>query len=761
MVVRNKKNDKRDDNVLKWRFPLARSQCGIPMGNGMFGALVWGGTDWLCVTLNRADFWDHRGGELTPGEDLFEELKQLYDPEISSSMDAPFEVVGRARPKGAFRNTRLPMGRFEWKLREGARWSEGRLHFESGRLELLWEEAHGTSGSVAMALHPRESALWIADEGGVLSPPEPRPAWEWVSEAMESRGFVYPAVVNEETLRGWIQDCPEDSAMAALCERRPSGFVVVMAPGENIEEARCNAEVALASEPQGRKGDFFSETAEWWREYWKGLPDVSLPDPFFDHFLRFALFKFAGATSPESALPSGLQGPWCEEYQIPTWSGDYHFNVNIQQIYTLAFPCGKAAHLLPLFDMLERCSGIFREQARRMVGISDGLLMCHATDDRGYACGGVGPGACIDQAVSGWTAQLFWLYYRHTGDLEFLRDRAVPFMCGVMRVFEEMLEWDEGRPSLPISISAEYGKPMPDGSFHRVGPDASYQFACMHMLLDALLDAHHILGEAPRSSWVALKKALPQWTLVGEVGKERIGIWKDTDLEISHRHHSHLACVYPFDTLSDRTPEQQAIVERSFQRWLEVGMSDWSEWCLPWAAILQAREGYRESPLLLLNLCRELFMNEGLANVYIPNFAGFTLHGFKRFTGPLETCEIMQLDGTMGVATALYEMLAHTHRGMVRFFPAVPERWRDVVFNNIHLPGPLHVGGEKKNGVVVKVTLMNPSGGIVRLDVPGHVKISLDRKGSIREYALPLEIEMEAGEVIEGKPIVSAKEKRG
>ena len=45
---------------LNWNFPLPRTHCGILLGNGLFGAIVWGGDNKLCITVNRADFWDHR-----------------------------------------------------------------------------------------------------------------------------------------------------------------------------------------------------------------------------------------------------------------------------------------------------------------------------------------------------------------------------------------------------------------------------------------------------------------------------------------------------------------------------------------------------------------------------------------------------------------------------------------------------------------------------------------------------------------------------
>ncbi len=44
-------------------FPLPRPHCGPTLGNGRQGLLVWGETT-LRLTVARAGFWDHRGGQV-------------------------------------------------------------------------------------------------------------------------------------------------------------------------------------------------------------------------------------------------------------------------------------------------------------------------------------------------------------------------------------------------------------------------------------------------------------------------------------------------------------------------------------------------------------------------------------------------------------------------------------------------------------------------------------------------------------------------
>jgi hypothetical protein len=373
----------------------------------------------------------------------------------------------------------------------------------------------------------------------------------------------------------------------------------------------------------------------------------------------------------------------------------------------------------------EPFQNIMRNNAKNLFGIDDGLLMTHAVDDRGMQCGGVGAGAVLDFACGGWTAQLYWLYYKYTHDRDFLENRAYPFICGIMRVFEESLEEYNGKLSIPLSISAEYGvefkiKRHDRNWDRRTGRDPSYQLACTHMLTDILLECSKILGIEPRPVCLDIKKRLPKYTLVGSKGEERIAIWEGQDLDVCHRHHSHLACIYPFDSLGEWGDEDKRIIENSIDHWIAIGMGEWSEWCYPWAAIIQARMGFREAPAVLLGIWKELFVNEGWATVYLPKFRGLTALRREDMLKPKDTSEIMQLDGTMGGATAILEMLVHQKGDTVYVFPAVPIQWKNISFKNVCLPGAFRISAKRRNSQIETISVKSLKGGQLRIRFDGH-----------------------------------------
>lgn len=122
------------------------------------------------------------------------------------------------------------------------------------------------------------------------------------------------------------------------------------------------------------------------------------------------MYKLAGLTTP-GGVAATLQGPWIEEYQLPPWSSDYHFNINIQMIYWPCLATGRFEHFWPLWDMILGWMPQLQENAARFFGAKNALLMPHAVDDR---CAGVGSfwTGMIDQACTAWMGQLAWHHYQ-------------------------------------------------------------------------------------------------------------------------------------------------------------------------------------------------------------------------------------------------------------------------------------------------------------------------------------------------------------
>lgn len=700
-------------DTFELKFPLRRVHTGMPVSNSRLGALIFGEGRALEICVCESSNFDHRFGKKLWDPKPYSKIVELYDPyDVTPINDFLKESTHQCNDVFNdiwWPSTRLGGGRIIFTLAEELELI--RLRYSSGKIE-----AQTVSGKIIeFIISLSSNDLLVFDPQKLIIKQQTVPMWDKLKDILLQVGFKAP----ERFEDGWFQPVPKDPGLDVRSRKTPYGRVI------QVNLVNSPREFPLPDPEKVRK-----QTAEWFADYWHESTSVELPDPFFNRFFKFAQYKFAVSTMP-GGKAAALQGPFLEDYQKPPWSCDYHFNVNIQQIYTFGFGIGRPGHLMPLFNMLEsdKFYNNMRDNARSLFGIDDGIILTHAVDDWGMQCGGLGVGAVLDFACAGWVATLYYNYYQYTLDREFLRNRAWKFMYATMRALECALEFNDGKYSLPVSISAEYGctfKVEKDGRLcsQNSGRDPSNQLTMIHYLLNCLIESSKILNLELPEKWLDIKEKLPRFTSNGE----RVILWKGQDLDVCHRHHSHLAMIYPFDLMDEMTENELQMIDNAIEHWIWLGMGQWTEWCYPWAAIIHARFGLSESPVQLLNLWKSLFVNESQATVYLPKYRGLTSHRITDIQKPRETSEVIQLDGTMAGATAIMELLVQKHGDTIKLFPAVPEEWVDVAFENIRLPGGITVSARREHGRTVECTL--------HATAPTTVKLQLDSDSCLLEYEL-------------------------
>jgi hypothetical protein len=258
-----------------------------------------------------------------------------------------------------------------------------------------------------------------------------------------------------------------------------------------------------------------------------------------------------------------------------------------------------------------------------------------------------------------------------------------------MRGYEEMLKNFE----IPLAISAEYA--ASNGNMTAVaGKNPSYQLAAIRKLAMILIEISALLKKEPRPVWQKILEKVPHYSVVKGYDsysgnyENRIAVWEGQDLDVCHRHHSHLGAIWPFDSLPEKCDqEMEEIIGNSIDHWISMGIGKWSEWCIPWANIIYTRMGLNEAPMQLFNIWREIFVNEGLCTVYLPRMRSLIAHRRHDIAKPKDENEVMQLDGCGGFLDAFTQMCAYTRFDKLYLFHGMPEKWHDVLIKNLHLPG--------------------------------------------------------------------------
>ena len=690
---------------LEWIFPLPRTHTGALLGNGVQGLMVWG-DDALHITVGRAGFWDHRGGNLFASRTTYAEVRALLEAGDEPALRRVFARPDHA-PGTPDEPTQIGGGRIELRFPAGFHPVRATLDLATATLRVTLADGRGNSGVATIRQAMSEELAWVELDAALGTPTIALvPAWQHVSEQLASVGVSPPEPLDVLGGGGFIQRLPEDAPLA-LAWSLGTAETPILRIGTALGEGAAAQAIDLATQ-----GDLVAarmEAAAWWAEYWAGVPRVEVPDAVAQEAWDYGLYKLAGLTTP-GGVAATLQGPWMEEYQIPPWSNDYHFNINVQMIYLPCLMAGRFEHLWPLWEMLLGWQGRMRENGAHFFGADDALLMPHAVDDRCAAVGSFWTGM-IDQACAAWMAQLAWLHYRHSLDERALREVAWPLLAGSFNGYWAMLEEHEGHLSLPVSVSPEYNA----AQMNAWGRDASFQLAALHFLADTLPKAADLLSQPHDTRWERVRREVPPYTLVGPGDQRRIGLWRGQDLDESHRHHAHLGAIYPFCTVDPADSAHADVVRSTFQHWIKQGAGLWSGWCVPWASILCARADMPEAAVQWLHWWHDVFTNEGRGTLHNAAFPGQSLMwGWPRNSeGTLR--EIMQMDAGMGALSAVQELLLQQRGDTIALMLGVPARWRGLRFNGICTAGGFRVGATRANGRTTEVRVGSVAGGRIAL----------------------------------------------
>lgn len=696
--------------MLKWVFPLPRTHTGILLGNATMGAMIWGEGACLKITIGRSDFWDHRGGLPWQEEQNYAAIRACLEAKDEEGIRRLFRPPTESTAGQPRRPSILPVGRVDLHLGEGAKLTSGTLNLRNSEATvryLLKDKDY--SLTIHLALECQVIMVDLDGRTDVLV--ESVPSWRFKGDYFTSISMTPPEMVDDAGVCGWVQSLPVDPNLGVLYQQNGGMLAICTARSDATEQTLSVGKGILKRSLERGFEALRLENAAWWSAYWDEVPDVELPHAMLEELYAYGMYKLAGFSQPDG-IAGTLQGPWIEEDELPPWSSDYHFNINVQMCYWPVYKSNRLEHLRPLFDLIFSWEPILRQNAKHFIGIEDGYLLPHAVDDACTCMGGFWTG-CIDHACTGWVAQMMYDYARYACDETFLKEKAYPFMKGTMRVYEEMLERKDGAFILPVSVSPEYR----GASMDAWGANASFQLACIHRLCENLIDAAECIGETPKPVWSEILESLPKACLSED--RKRIILWEGVELEESHRHHSHLAAIFPFDTIDIHDNTWKPIIGQSINEWIGKGMGHWSGWCIPWASMIHSRLGNGETAVLLLEIWKAVFTNEGRGTLHDTNRIGFSLVGANTWgSGAPPRRERMQLDAGMGVVAAIQDMLMHTRRGVLHLFPGVPRDWDRCRFEGMRSEGGFLISATRKDGVTTEVRIESTHAGTLRLANP-------------------------------------------
>ena len=414
------------------------------------------------------------------------------------------------------------------------------------------------------------------------------------------------------------------------------------------------------------------------------------PDLFALYFQygRYLLFS----SSRGNCLPANLQGIWNASL-TPPWDSKFTININTEMNYWLAESGNLSDCHTPYFALLKRVCENGKKTAKEMYGCR-GSVAHHNTDIFADT-------APQDHYIpaSFWVMGLAWLsthiweHYLYTKDREFLKEN-LEVMTECVKFFEDFLiENEKGELVTSPSVSPENVYIMKDGTRGCLCEGATMDIEILMELLGNYISACELEGmltEKVKAEEILAR--LPD-IKVGKFGQ--IQEWTEDydEQEPGHRHISHLYGVYPGSSISyEKTPELMKAARVTLERRLANGggHTGWSRaWIIGlWTHFLEGEKVYKNLEELL----------------------GKTTFDNLMDNHPYGAGAVFQIDGNLGAAAAMLEMLVQCRDGYVKLLPALPKAFSEGSVSGVCLRGGLVLSMTWKNMKVTEWEIQRRNG---------------------------------------------------
>lgn len=447
-------------------------------------------------------------------------------------------------------------------------------------------------------------------------------------------------------------------------------------------------------------------------------------------FFQYGRYLTIASSREDSQLPSNLQGVWNNKNN-PSWSSDYHMNVNLQMNYWPTYSTNMVECATPLINYIDSLREPGRETARIYAGVesakdengeyieANGFMAHTQNTPFGWTC----PGWSFDwgwsPAAVPWILQNVWEMYEYTGDIEYMRDVIYPIMKEEVNLYENMLVWDEVQQRMVSSptYSPEHG-PRTVGN--------TYEQTLIWQLYEDTIKAAEDLGvDADKvTKWEDTQSKLDP-IQIGDDGQ--IKEWyEETTLNsipsegYNHRHMSHLLGLFPGDSISVETPEllEAALVSLNNRTDQSTGWG-MGQRINSWARAGQGNKAYE---LLTKQLKR---VGTGQAG------------GGGTYSNLWDAHPPFQIDGNFGATAGISEMLMQSNMGYINFLPALPDVWADGSYDGLLARGNFEVGAKWSNGKAYELTIKSNNGGEAVVKYEGlNLATVINSKGENVEFTI-------------------------
>ncbi len=669
----------------------------LPLGNGFLGALVWGESGALRLSLDKSDLWDCTGALECSGDFSYEGMKKFVkaadQKKIVETFDEPY-----FKPTP----TKLPAGKIIIDLKEKSNLVSS---LDISVAEAL-VETKKTRLNTFLSAHKNVGYIKISSGDCVFKIDNPEYGLKSERKKVLSKRSITQSLKNLQYERPDKSDFSENGIeykyflqkvneklsygifLAVKRENKSIFAVYTVSSGKNADEI-IKSSINLLNDALAEGYEAaFNEHRKWWNGFYS-KSHISLEDKYFEKNWYLCNYLLASC-SRKGGYPMPLQGVWtADNGELPPWKGDYHHDLNTELSY---YSYLKANHLEEgesftdyLFSLFDKGKAFARDFFAR-----DGLCLPSVMDLEGNALGGWAMYS-LSPTNQAWLCRAFEQHFDYTQDMDFLRNTAYPFLLESGKLLAGLLEKDkDGKLVLPLSASPE----IHDNSLNAwLTPNSHYDLALMKSLFSSIVRFSELLEKKDNTSYFSDILASLDDFAVDSDGVFMLS--RDERLNESHRHLAHVMAIHPLRLINYEKIDEKRIIDASIKNLEELGTEYFCGYSFAWLAELYAVQKNGNKAYETLD---KFFRYFCLPNGFHCN-GDYTKQGFSNFTYRPFT-----LEGNFCAADALQEMLLYSDSEKIEICPAIPETWKNLSFSLLCI-GNIFAEVEIAQGKLTKLTL--------------------------------------------------------